>query len=94
MTTSNLERIIGTAVELWAAKTLETLGITSGELSQRRTLEVYGTWAKRAIQERRLLPCRIEEGHRATMWYRGTDILRLKTIDAARAELRQHSNTL
>lgn len=47
MTTSNLERLIGTAVELGAAKTLETL-----------------------------------------------DILRLKTIDAARAELRQHSNTL
>jgi len=85
--TTDLERLIGSAVELGAAKTLVALGISSGELSQRKVLAVYGNWAKKAIQERRLLPCRIEDGHRATMWYQVTDILRLKTIDAAKAEL-------
>ena len=33
---SNLETLIQTCIEIGSAKTLETLGVSSGEISQRR----------------------------------------------------------
>ena len=40
----NIERLIETCIELGYAKTLETLGISSGEISQRRATDVYGKY--------------------------------------------------
>ena len=40
----NIERLIETYIELGSAKTLETLGISSGEISQRRATDVYGKY--------------------------------------------------
>lgn len=40
----NLERLTETCIELGYAKTLETLGISSGEISQRRATDVYGKY--------------------------------------------------
>lgn len=40
----NLERLTETCIELGYAKTLETLGISSGEISQRRARDVYGKY--------------------------------------------------
>ena len=39
---NNLEILIQTCVELGSAKTLETLGLSSGEISQRKARDVYG----------------------------------------------------
>lgn len=83
-----LERLISTAAELGAATALESLGITAGELSQRRAREVYGKWFTDAAAAGRIAPCRVEDGRAGTRWYRVTDILKLKTYDAARAELK------
>lgn len=41
---SNLETLIQTCIELGSAKTMETLGISSGEISQRRASDVYGKY--------------------------------------------------
>lgn len=40
----NLERLTESCIELGYAKTLETLGISSGEISQRRARDVYGKY--------------------------------------------------
>ena len=41
---TNLEILIQTCVELGSAKTLETLGLSSGEISQRKARDVYGKY--------------------------------------------------
>ena len=86
----NLERLITTCTELGAAKAIETLGLSSGELSQRQALKTYGSWFALALRDQRISPCRVEDGHRATRWYKVTDILALKAADAARAQLANH----
>lgn len=83
----NLERLIKTCVELGAARQMELLGVTSGEISQRRALKTYGKWFADAVADHRLLPCRIDAGRNGTRSFRVVDILSLKAADSARAEL-------
>lgn len=85
---SNLEILIQTCVELGSARTMETLGITSGEISQRKARDVYGKYFMDADKAGRIRPCRVEDGRAGTRWYRVTDILALKAADAAKAELK------
>ncbi len=85
---TNIERLIETCIELGSAKTMETLGVTSGEISQRRARIVYGKYFTDADRKGRIRPCRIEEGRAGTRWYRVVDILKMKAADAARAELK------
>ena len=40
----NLQILIQTCIELGSAKTLETLGISSGEISQRKARDTYHKW--------------------------------------------------
>lgn len=89
---TNLERIITTSSELGAARAMEALGLTSGELSQRQALKTYGKWFQEALAANRLRPVRVENGRAGTRWFRVVDILSLKVKDAARAELLQLTN--
>lgn len=86
-----LDRIVESAAAMGAAHVLEALGITAGEISQRQALKTYGSWLKAAIDGHRIHPARVEDGHAGTRWYRVTDILALKTQDAARAEILERS---
>ena len=85
---SALETLISTCVELGSAKTMEALGVSSGESSQRRARDVYGKYFTDADRAGRIRPCRIEEGRAGTRWYRVVDILALKAADAAQAQLK------
>ena len=85
---TNIERLIETCIELGSAKTMETLGVTSGEISQRRARDVSGKYFTDADKAGRIRPCRIEDGRAGTRWYRVVDILKMKAADAARAELK------
>lgn len=85
---NNLEILISTCVELGTAKTLETLGLSSGEISQRKARDVYHKWFVDADKAGRIRPCRVEDGRAGTRYYRVVDILALKAADAARAELK------
>ena len=87
-----LATVIDNTAAMGAASVLETLGLTSGEISQRRARDTYGKWFADATASGRLRPCRIEDGHAGTRWYRVVDILALKTKDAARAELNTKTN--
>lgn len=84
---NNLERLIETCVELGSAKTLETLGLTSGEISFSKAKKIYGKWFTDAYASQRIFPCRVENGRAGTIWFRVVDILKLKAYDSARAEL-------
>lgn len=83
-----LETLISTCIELGTAKTLETLGISSGEISQRKARDIYGKYFTDADRAGRIRPCRVEDGRTGTRWYRVVDILALKAADAAKAELK------
>ena len=88
---NTIARLVESATALGAASVLETLGLTAGEISQRQALKTYGIWLKAAIDGHRIRPARVENGHAGTRWYRVTDILALKTQDAARAEILERS---
>lgn len=85
-----LAHVIDNAAAMGAASVLEQLGLTPGEISQRRARDTYGKWFADAVASGRLHPCRIEDGHAGTRWFRVVDILALKTKDAARAEINFH----
>ena len=88
---NTIARLVESATALGAASVLETLGLTAGEISQRQALKTYGSWFALALRDRRITPARVEDGHAGTRWYRVTDILALKTQDAARAEILERS---
>lgn len=84
----NLERLIQTCVEVGTARTLEALGVTSGEISQRKARDTYGKWFTEADKAGRIRPCRVDNGVRGTRHYRVVDILELKVKDSVRAEIK------
>jgi hypothetical protein len=84
----NLERLIQTCVEVGTARTLEALGVTSGEISQRKARDTYGKWFTEADKAGRIRPCRVDNGARGTRHYRVVDILELKVKDSVRAEIK------
>lgn len=83
----NLQNLIQTCTSIGVVSTLEMLGISSGEISQRKAAKVYGKYFVEAERQGRIRPCRIEEGHAGTRWFRVADILKMKTQDLAEAEL-------
>lgn len=87
MDIKNLERIITTCTELGATLAYEKAGMTSGEISLRQAKKVYGKWFIDAVNDGRIYPVRVENGHAGTKFFKVSDILKLKTLDAVRAEL-------
>lgn len=85
---NNLEILITTCISIGTAQTLETLGISAGEISQRKARYTYHKWFIDAERDGRIRPCRVNDGKTGTKYYRVVDILKLKAADAARAELK------
>lgn len=83
----NLERIVEAAAAMGAARVLETLGITAGEISQRQARKTYGKWFTDAERAGRIRPSRVDNGKNGTRHYRVVAIQELKTADLVRAEL-------
>ena len=88
----NLNSLIHTAIELGTARTLEVLGVSAGEVSQRKARDTYGKWFMDADRQGRIAPCRVDDGRNGTRHYRVVDILALKVADHARAELKLSTN--
>lgn len=91
---STLENLVQSAAALGAARTLETLGISAGEISQRKARSTYGKWFTDAEKAGRIRPSRIDNGKNGTRHYRVVDIQELKTADLVRAELQLTGQTL
>lgn len=89
----DLHRLVESAAEMGAARLAVTLGLHSGEISQRQALKTYGSWFALALRDGKIRPIRIEEGHAGTRFYRVTDILELKTEQSAQAYI-LNSHTL
>lgn len=82
-----IDELVKSAAAQGAAQVLETLGLTSGEISQRRARGTYGKWFTDAERAGRIRPCRIDNGRNGTRHYRVVEIQELKTADLVRAEL-------
>ena len=82
-----INAIVKTATETGAALVLETLGLTAGEISQRKARDTYGKWFTDAERDGRIRPARVDGGKNGTKHYRVVDITQLKTADLVRAEL-------
>ena len=85
---SPIEHIIRDSIAIGTVRTLELLGISAGEISQRKAVKVYGKWFRDAVEDGRLRPIRIEDGRTGARIYRIEDILAARVSDAAQAELR------
>ena len=82
------EIFIQTCMEMGAAEVLRTLGLHSGEITQRDALRTYGTYFRDAVADGRIKPCRYGNGARPAKYFRVKDILMLKAKDSAPAELK------
>lgn len=89
---TNLERIVEAAAAMGAASVLETLGLTAGEISQRKARATYGKWFTDAERAGRIRPSRIDNGRNGTRHYRVVAIQELRTADLVRAELQLKKN--
>ena len=91
---SNLEQLVQSAASMGAAQVLETLGLTAGEISQRRARDIYGKWFTDAERSGRIRPSRVDRGSHGTRHYRVVQIQELRTADLMRAELQLNKKTL
>ena len=85
---SSIGTLIKTCIELGSTQAMVNLGVTSGEISQRKARDTYGKYFMDAARAGRIRPCRVEDGRAGTKWYRVTDILALRAEDAVPAELK------
>lgn len=90
----NLERLVQSAAAMGAAQVLETLGLTAGEISQRKARDTYGKWFTDAEKAGRIRPSRVDNGKNGTRHYRVVAIQELRTADLMRAELQLNHKTL
>ena len=81
------KEIITTIAEEAVVRALTTLGISSGEISQRKARDLYGKWFMDAVNSGKIRPCRVDNGHAGTKHFRIADILTLKANDLAQAEI-------
>lgn len=81
------EEIITTIAEEAVVRALTSLGITSGEISQRKARDLYGKWFMECVDAGRIKPCRVDNGIRGTKHYRIADILTVKAFDLSKAEV-------
>lgn len=86
-----VESIVKDIKQVGAVEVLEVLGLSSGEISQRQVFETYGVWAKEAIRDGRLTPCRQGKSATSTKWYSVKDILSLRAKDSARAYIQTNN---
>ena len=89
-----LNEIVKSAAKAGAAEALEVLGLTPGEISQRKARDIYGKWFTDAEKAGRIRPARVDDGRNGTRHYRVVEIQQLKTADLVRAELQLRQSTL
>lgn len=71
-----------------ALEVLKELGITAGEMSRNKALQVYGVWFKDAEAAGKIKPVRVGVGRTGTRWYSVSDILAARAADMSAAEIR------
>ncbi len=91
---SILEQLVQSAAAQGAAQVIETLGLSAGEISQRKARDTYGKWFTDAEKSGRIRPARVDNGRNGTRHYRVVEIQELRTADLMRAELKLTNQTL
>lgn len=81
------EQFISALIGAATASVIRTLGVSSGEVSQRKAEKVYGTYFRELVKSGRIRPTRVGDGAKGTRWYSVEDILTCQATDAAKATL-------
>lgn len=63
---------------------LKLLGLTSGELTQRKAEQTYGRWFRDEVKAGHIKPCRVGA---KTRWYLVSDILTLRASQMQTAQI-------
>lgn len=84
---NDVQRFISTCCELGAARFAVAAGMSSGEISTKKAIALYGVWFRDAVASGRLRPCRIGKGDSGKRWYSIQAILTLRAADEAPAEI-------
>lgn len=79
--------ILQDVARLGALSALESLGISAGEISQRKARKVYGKWFKEMEEAHKILPVRGGSGRTGTIWYSVSDIIALRTSQKINAQI-------
>lgn len=87
----SIEEILTDVAQMGAANVLRELGLSSGEISQRKASEVYGRYfIEEAVRNGKLKPSRRGNGKTGTIYYRVADILAV----SASAKIKESFTTL
>ena len=72
--------------KMGAIEALASVGLTTGEISQRQAYETYGRkFINEAVASGRLKPSHIGEGRTGTIRYAVSDIIAIRTADRLQA---------
>ena len=84
----NIQDILRDAAQMGAVKALESVGLTTGEISQRQAYETYGRkYICEMVESGRLRPSHIGNGKTGTIRYAISDILACRTADKIQASI-------
>lgn len=88
----NIEKVISLAIrngiEIGCVQTMKSLGVSSGEMSERKAVRTYGKWFVEAIRKNEITPCRVGNGRTGTRVYNVTDILSYKAMKEIHASIK------
>lgn len=80
------KEILQGMAQMGAVEALASVGLTTGEISQRQAYETYGRkFINEAVANGRLKPCHIGIGRTGTIRYAIADILAIRTADRIQA---------
>lgn len=84
----NFQDILRDAAQMGAVKALESVGLTTGEISQRQAYETYGRkFICEMVETGRLQPSHIGTGRTGTIRYSIADILACRAADKIQAAI-------
>lgn len=86
-TESLIERCVANGYRMGREDTLQEIGHSSGEVSERRGMMVYGMWFREAVANGALKPSRIGRGKRANKYYSTKDILAYRAKAEIKAQI-------
>ena len=83
----NIKDVIQDAAKMGAVELAEDLGLTAGEISQRKARKIYGKYFDTLVESGRVWPIRQEVGRAGTKYFRVSDILACRIADRVTATL-------
>lgn len=82
-----IERSTANGYRMGREDTLQELGFSAGEVSERKGMMLYGMWFREAVANGSIKPSRIGNGVRANRYYSTKEILAYRAKAEIRAQI-------